>query len=105
MKKKSNQSENKTQYFTWITPPQKQPETQESMFTRLYKYIIGVNSGATEIDMSRPVVTKRVPLVRNRERLEMCFWTGSEWKNKVLPDPLKNDVYIMEIPAIQVYVR
>ena len=75
------------------------------MFTRLYKYIIGVNSEATEIDMSRPVVTKRVPLVRNRERLEMCFWTGSEWINKVLPDPLKNEVYIMEIPAIQVYVR
>ena len=75
------------------------------MFSRLYKYIIGVNSEAAEIDMSRPVVTKRVPLVRNRERLEMCFWTGPEWRNKVLPDPLKNDVYIMEIPAIQVYVR
>ena len=75
------------------------------MFSRLYKYIIGVNSEAAEIDMSRPVVTKRVPLVRNRERLEMCFWTRQEWRNKVLPDPLKNDVYIMEIPAIQVYVR
>ena len=83
----------------------KQKEKKDMMFKRLYKYIIGVNSEAAEIDMTRPVVTKRTPLARNRERREMCFWTGTEWADKELPEPLKKDVYTMEMPAIEVYVR
>ena len=32
---------------------------KKGMFMKLFKYIIGVNSEATEIDMTTPVTTKR----------------------------------------------
>ena len=33
---------------------------KKGMFMKLFKYIIGVNSEATEIDMTTPVTTKRI---------------------------------------------
>merc|ERR1711893_116884 len=52
-----------------------------------------------------PVTMKRSRLVLNREKQEMCFWTGSEWQNKKLPEPIKDNVYIKEQEAMQVYVK
>ena len=75
------------------------------MFKKLYQYILGVNSLAEEIEMTSPVTTVRTPLSRNRERHEMCFWTGKPWENRELPEPLKPDVYIQEREAMQVFVR
>lgn len=49
---------------------------KENMFRTLFKYIIGVNKEAREIEMTRPVTTKRTRLVLNREKHEMCFWAG-----------------------------
>jgi len=77
----------------------------KGMFKKLYQYILGVNSLAEEIEMTSPVTTVRTPLSRNRERHEMCFWTGKPWENRELPEPLKPDVYIQEREAMQVFVR
>ena len=55
--------------------------------------------------MTRPVTTKRTRLVLNREKHEMCFWTGSEWEYKDLPQPIKNDVYVQKREPMQVFVK
>ena len=39
---------------------------KKGMFMKLFKYIIGVNSEATEIEMTTPVTTKRTKLALNR---------------------------------------
>jgi len=78
---------------------------KKGMFMRLFKYILGVNSEATEIDMTTPVTTKRTKLALNREKHQMCFWTGSEWANKELPKPIKDDVYFETRKPMQVFVK
>ena len=55
--------------------------------------------------MTSPVTTKRSRLVLNREKQEMCFWTGAEWQTRELPRPIKDDVYIKEQEAMQVFVK
>ena len=75
------------------------------MFMKLFKYIIGVNSEATEIDMTTPVTTKRTKMADNKENHQMCFWTGSEWADKELPEPIKEDVYFETREAMQVFVK
>ena len=66
---------------------------------------IGVNSDAEEIDMTSPVTMKRSRLVLNREKQEMCFWSGSEWENRQLPEPIKDNVVIKEREAMEVFVK
>lgn len=78
---------------------------KETMFRKLFKYIVGVNKEAWEIDMTRPVTTKRTRLVLNREKHEMCFWAGSEWANRQLPEPINDEVYIKTRDPMQVFVR
>ena len=41
----------------------------------------------------------------NREKHQMCFWTGSEWENKELPKPIKDDVYFETRKPMQVFVK
>ena len=41
----------------------------------------------------------------NKEKHQMCFWTGSEWENKELPEPIKQDVYFETREAMQVFVK
>jgi len=87
-----------------ISAEEKRKE-KKGMFMKLFKYIIGVNSEATEIDMTTPVTTKRTKLALNREKHQMCFWTGSEWENKELPKPIKDDVYFETRKPMQVFVK
>jgi len=82
------------------------------MFMRLFKYILGVNSEGTEIDMTTPVPTTHFArlnedgeVVEDLEDQEMCFWMGQDWQNKPLPEPIKEDVYVMEKQKLAVYVH
>ena len=76
------------------------------IFKRLYRYIVGVNNGSYEIQMSMPMVDHRVP-VEGEEVIkhELCFWTGNEWLNKKLPDPIDENVYIKEKEYFDMFVR
>ena len=77
------------------------------MFKKLFRYIIGVNSQQANIEMTRPVTTIRQK-VKGSNRLEvevMCFWTGSPWEYKELPEPMDNSVFIQNRPEITVFVR
>jgi len=77
------------------------------MFKKLFRYIIGVNSQQANIEMTRPVTTIRQK-VKGSQRLEvevMCFWTGSPWENKELPEPMDNSVFVQERPELTVFVR
>ena len=88
-----------------VEEEQKALSSKDTMFKRLFKYIIGVNKDAEEIEMTRPVTTKRTELALNREKHEMCFWTGSQWEDRTLPDPIKDNVYIQEREAMKVFVK
>ena len=48
----------------------------------LSRYILGVNTDATEIEMTRPVLTSVVATENNLVDQEMCFWLGTPWENK-----------------------
>jgi len=77
------------------------------MFKKLFRYIIGVNSQQANIEMTRPVTTIRQK-VKGSNRLEvevMCFWTGSPWEYKELPEPMDNSVFIQNRPELTVFVR
>ena len=77
------------------------------MFKKLFRYIIGVNSQQANIEMTRPVTTIRQK-VKGSSRLEvevMCFWTGSPWENKELPEPMDDSVFIQNRPELTVFVR
>ena len=53
-----------------------------------FRYILGVNEGSIEIEMTRPVPTKVIPLKRSRTTdQEMCFWLGTPYESE--------DVYIL----------
>ena len=64
-----------------------------------------MNADAEEIEMTSPVTMKRTRLVLNREKQEMCFWSGSEWQNRQLPEPIKNNVVIKEKEGMEVFVK
>lgn len=77
------------------------------MFKKLFRYIIGVNKEQETIEMTRPVTTIR-KMVKGRPNMElevMCFWTGTPWENKKLPDPMDDSVFIQNRPEITVFVR
>ena len=48
----------------------------------LSRYILGVNQDATEIEMTRPVLTSVLATENNLVDQEMCFWLGTPWENK-----------------------
>ena len=76
------------------------------MFKKLYKYIVGVNEDAEEIEMTRPVTTKMTPQKRSRVYdEEMCFWLGSDFDRKTPPKPLDRKVSIKEKDEMTFYVR
>jgi hypothetical protein len=77
------------------------------MFKKLFRYIIGVNSEQEEIKMTRPVTTirKKVKGSSNMEMEVMCFWTGTPWENKKLPDPMDDSVFLQNRPELTVFVR
>lgn len=79
---------------------------RRKMFRRLFRYIVGVNEDHAEIEMTRPVTTKRIPQEGSEvEQQEMCFWTGSPWAGKQPPEPLDPEVYVQRRPRMVVYVR
>ena len=41
----------------------------------------------------------------NKEKHQMCFWTGSEWADKELPEPIKEDIYFETREPMQVFVK
>ena len=41
-----------------------------------------MNQAATEIEMTRPVLTSVVATENNLVDQEMCFWLGTPWENK-----------------------
>ena len=56
--------------------------------------------------MTRPVLTFNHPKNGNEiYDMEMCFWTGTPWINKAVPELLKEgSVYVKNIPTTRVYV-
>lgn len=75
------------------------------MFKYLYQYISGVNKEVAEIEMTSPVTSKHIIKADNKEDVERCFWTGSPWENKDLPEPLKKEVYLQQRDEMYVFVR
>jgi len=85
----------------------KKSSPSSKMFKKLFRYIIGVNSEQENIEMTRPVTTIRKS-IKGRVDMEletMCFWTGTPWENKKLPDPIDDSVFIQNRPEITVFVR
>ena len=78
---------------------------ENTMLKKLTRYATGGNSQAQQFEMTNPMTIKRTKLARNRERQEMCLWPGSQWENRRLPEPLKDDVYIQDRDAMQVFVQ
>ena len=76
------------------------------MFKTLYKYLIGLNEGNIEIEMSRPVINKMIPQRRTKKYdEEMCFWLGSEYDRKTPPTPIDSKVSIKELDEMTFFVR
>ena len=88
-----------------ISAEEKRKGEKKGMFMKLFKYILGVNIEATEIEMTTPVTTKRTKMALNREKHQMCFWTGSEWEKKELPKPIKDDIHFETREPMQVFVK
>jgi len=77
------------------------------MFKKLFRYIIGVNSQQAEIKMTRPVTTIRQKAKGspNMEDEVMCFWSGTPWADKNLPEPVDKAIFIQNRPELDVFVR
>ena len=85
----------------------KMDRPSSTMFKKLFRYIIGVNSEQAEIKMTRPVTTIRQK-IKGKPGMEtavMCFWTGTPWANRKLPQPNDKSVFIQNRPEIDVFVR
>ena len=48
----------------------------------VYRYILGVNQEAVEIEMTRPVPTSIIPVENNLVDEEMCFWLGTPYESE-----------------------
>ena len=71
-----------------------------------YRYIVGVNQDAIEIEMTRPVPIKVTPMKTSPKiDYEMCFWLGTPYQSKNAPNPIDKKVYIKERPEMVVYVK
>ena len=85
----------------------KMDRPSSTMFKKLFRYIIGVNSEQAEIKMTRPVTTIRQK-IKGKPGMEtavMCFWTGTPWANRKLPQPNDKSVFIQNRPELDVFVR
>ena len=85
----------------------KMDRPSSTMFKKLFRYIIGVNSDQAEIKMTRPVTTIRQK-IKGKPGMEtavMCFWTGTPWANRKLPQPNDKSVFIQNRPELDVFVR
>ena len=81
-------------------------EAQYSMFKNLYQYISGVNSEYEEIEMTSPATIQHNVVEGSVENIEMCFWSGAEWNDKEMPEPIKKDVvYLVEKDEFYVYAK
>ncbi|XP_038143893.1 heme-binding protein 2 [Cyprinodon tularosa] len=74
-------------------------------FWRLYGYITGENEEGKKIDMTAPVLIK-IPEKKMYKQgvFTMSFLLPAEYQNNP-PQPTNKDVYIQEMPAMNVYVR
>ena len=59
------------QYFLWLIS-----------YSYVFRYILGVNQEAVEIEMTRPVPTSVIPVENNLVDQEMCFWLGTLYQSK-----------------------
>ena len=75
------------------------------MFKKLYRYIFGVNSLRLQIPMTKPVSNKITPLANDRHDHEMCIWLGSQWEDKMPPEPLDRGLYVQTQETMIVFVR
>ena len=48
----------------------------------MFRYILGVNQEAVEIEMTRPVPTSIIPVENNLVDEEMCFWLGTPYESE-----------------------
>ncbi|KAM4717439.1 heme-binding protein 2 [Anableps anableps] len=73
-------------------------------FWRLYKYITGENEAGQKIPMTAPVLM-RMPekSIFKRDVFTMSFLLPAEYQMDP-PKPTNDDVYIQEMPAMNVYV-
>jgi len=84
-------------------PWKKQPSSK--MFMKLFNYISGRgNTGETEVSMTAPVPMIHKPNAEGIEKQTMCFWLGTEYRDKEAPAPTSSDVTIFTMPAFEVYV-
>merc|ERR1712100_602608 len=74
------------------------------MFMKLFRYILGVNQEAVEIEMTRPVPTSVIPVENNLVDQEMCFWLGTPYESKEAPLAIDKKVTIEEKPELTFYV-
>jgi hypothetical protein len=76
------------------------------MYMMLFKYMIGLNEGNKEIELTRPVTNKMMPQRRGGSMdEEMCFWLGSELDKKTPPRAIDRKVTIQERDEMTVFVR
>jgi len=88
-----------------------------TMFKKLFRYILGVNTESKEIAMTRPVLSSVVTKENNLMDLEMCFWLGTPYETKFesaglgkimynlqqAPEPIDKTVTIEERPSMVFY--
>ena len=81
-------------------------DARHGMFKNLYQYISGVNSEYEEIEMTSPATIQHNVVEGSVENIEMCFWSGAEWNDKEMPEPIKKDVvYLVEKDEFYVYAK
>ena len=67
-----------------------------------FRYILGVNEGSIEIEMTRPVPTKVIPLKRSRTTdQEMCFWLGTPYESQEVKELQEKRLMNKSNPDIQ----
>merc|ERR1711997_1200259 len=65
-----------------ISAEEKRKGEKKGMFMTLFKYILGVNIEATEIEMTTPVTTKRTKMALNRKNIKCAFGLDPNGKKK-----------------------
>jgi len=77
-------------------------EPMNKMFMKLFGYISGQNKAGQKIAMTSPVPMEHLPSKPDLEDEAMCFWLDIE---EEAPEPKDKDVFLVEVPAFQVYVK
>ena len=59
-----------------------------------YRYIVGVNQDAIEIEMTRPVPIKVTPMKTSPKiDYEMCFWLGTPYESQEVKKITRKNAY------------